>query len=193
VTEIERPSGAPSEPGGFRLSHSPSHLLRRAQQYIADRFADEEVTLRQTVVLAAVAENGACSQSDLVRATGVDRSTMAEMVARMEKKGLVSRTVAAADARAKAVSLTAAGRQRLVSALPAIRLMDEALLDLLPRNKRKSFQDTLGIIARAAEPDTDADADDDHRKGKRKKRRADAKASDKSDKKKKKKKSRKKK
>jgi DNA-binding MarR family transcriptional regulator len=170
VTEIERPPGEPSEPEGFRLSRSPSHLLRRAQQYISERFAEEDVTLRQTVVLAAVSERGACSQSDLVRATGIDRSTMAEMIARMEKKGLVNRQTAKTDARAKEVSLTGAGRSRLEAALPVIQKMDEALLDLLPRNRRKPFRDTLGLIARAAGSDPDEDLDEaDGRKKKKKK------------------------
>ena len=44
------------------------------------------VTLRQTVLLAAIAEKEGASQSDLVRATGVDRSTLAEMMARIVNK-----------------------------------------------------------------------------------------------------------
>ena len=62
----------------FRLAHSPSHLLHRAEQLAADRFGQlvgaDGVTLRQFAVLAAIAENPGLSQSDLVRATRVAES-----------------------------------------------------------------------------------------------------------------------
>jgi hypothetical protein len=55
------------------------------------------------------------------------------------------------DGRAKSVSLTAAGRARLERALPAMRSVDEALIAALPRNKQKSFRDTLSALAEAAD------------------------------------------
>lgn len=139
----------------FRLSNSPSHLLRRAQQFATETFAKaglaDGVTLRQMVLLAAIAEAEGRSQSELVRATGVDRSTLADMMTRMEGKGLIARSAAVGDGRAKSVSLTAAGRARLERALPAMRSVDEALIAALPRNKQKSFRDTLSALAEAAD------------------------------------------
>lgn len=138
----------------FRLSGSPAHLLRRAQQFSSDIFTKaglaDSVTLRQTVVLAGIAEQEGRSQADLVRATGIDRSTLADMMARMERKGLIARGAAAADGRAKSVKLTASGRARLAEAAPALRKADAALLAALPRNKRKAFSDTLAALAEAA-------------------------------------------
>lgn len=139
----------------FRLSRSPSHLLRRAEQFAAELFARSElhdgVTLRQTVLLAAIAEAEGASQSDLVRTTGVDRSTLAEMMARMEKKGLIARAAAADDGRAKSVRLTAGGRRRLDAVLPAIAKVDRSLLAALPASKRKAFQAILAELAEAAD------------------------------------------
>ncbi len=109
------------------------------------------MTLRQGVVLAAIAEGVVRSQSELVRATGVDRSTLADMIARMEKKGLILRATAADDGRAKSVALTPAGRARLEEALPAMRQVDEALIAALPRNRRNAFRDTLGVLAGRAD------------------------------------------
>jgi DNA-binding MarR family transcriptional regulator len=154
-----RPEGASSREtsgrGVFRLSESPSHLLRRAEQFAAEIFMkaglSDGVTLRQTVLLAAIAEAEGASQSGLVRATGVDRSTLAEMMARMESKGLIARHGAAGDKRAKSVKLTSEGRERLEDALPAIRRVDEALLRALPGNKRASFKSTLSALAEAAD------------------------------------------
>ncbi|MBK8840020.1 MAG: MarR family transcriptional regulator [Hyphomonadaceae bacterium] len=139
----------------FRLSESPSHLLRRAEQFAAETFLKAElpdsITLRQTVLLAAIAEAEGASQSNLVSATGVDRSTLAEMMARMEQKGFISRSAAHDDGRAKSVSLTSQGRRRLEGALPAMRAVDKALLDALPANLRAVFKTTLLALAEAAD------------------------------------------
>jgi DNA-binding MarR family transcriptional regulator len=138
----------------FRLSESPSHLLRRAEQFAAEIFLKAEipdgVTLRQSVLLAAIAEADGASQSDLVSATGVDRSTLAEMMARMEQKGFIVRAAAEDDGRAKSVSLTAEGRRRLEGALPAMREVDKALLAALPAGRRSAFKSTLLTLADAA-------------------------------------------
>lgn len=152
-----RKSAAPVRPPRevFRLSQSPSHLLRRAEQFAADLFArsdlNDGVTLRQTVLMAAIAEAEGASQSDLVRITGVDRSTLAEMMARMEKRGLIARAAAADDGRAKSVRLTGEGRRRLNATLPAIRAVDRALLSALPANQRSGFQAILSELAVSAD------------------------------------------
>ena len=147
----------------FRLSESPAHLLRRAQQYASGIFHQaglSGVTLRQSVVLAAIAEGEGRSQSELVKATGVDRSTLADMIARMERKGLVTRMQSQGDARAKAVSLTEAGRAKLAETLPAMRSVDDALSDALPRNRRVAFREMLGALALAADESEFFEADD---------------------------------
>jgi MarR family transcriptional regulator, temperature-dependent positive regulator of motility len=145
----------------FRLSESPSHLLRRAEQFAAEIFmkaGGDGVTLRQTVLLAAIAEAEGASQSDLVRTTGIDRSTLAEMMARMEKKGFIARQAAADDGRAKSVKLTASGRAKLAETLPSVREVDTALMSALPKNKRAAFRSTLDALAVAAEAAHDAEA-----------------------------------
>jgi DNA-binding MarR family transcriptional regulator len=139
----------------FRLSQSPSHLLRRAEQFASELFARSDmhdgVTLRQTVLMAAIAEAEGASQSDLVRITGVDRSTLAEMMARMEGRGLIARAAAADDGRAKSVRLTADGRRKLQMGLPAIRAVDRALLAALPAGRRSALQTILSEISEAAD------------------------------------------
>jgi DNA-binding MarR family transcriptional regulator len=146
---------ARSAGGSFKLSESPSHLLRRAEQFAAEMFAQSElgdgVTLRQSVLLAAIAESEGASQSDLVRMTGVDRSTLAEMMARMERRGLIARAAARDDGRAKSVRLTAQGRRRLDSALPAMRHVDKALLAAVPAANRATFKALLVSLAETAD------------------------------------------
>ena len=79
------------------------------------------------------------TQTGLVKATGIDRSTLAELVARMIAKGLLERERSSVDARANAVHLTDAGRAALEAAGPRAQAADEALLKLLPSGKRDGF------------------------------------------------------
>src|SRR5262245_56568660 len=97
------------------LERSPVHLLHRAVQCVDDIFKGEvsNLTPRQLAVLIAVAAKEGGNQTDLVNATGVDRSTMADLVKRLSRKGFLQRRRTAKDARAYAVKLTDQGRRAL--------------------------------------------------------------------------------
>ena len=109
--------------GGFDLSQAPSHLLRRCVQYANDLFSQEpgasDLTKQQYTVLAAVEQNEGMSQTDLVNITGIDRSTLAEMIRRMIEKGLLDRERTETDQRANAVRIATGGRKALRSARSA--------------------------------------------------------------------------
>jgi|CXWL01.1.fsa_nt_gi DNA-binding MarR family transcriptional regulator len=147
-----------AESARFRLARSTSHLLHRAQQLAADRFAflvgENGVTLRQFAVLAAIEEQPGLSQTDLVRATGIDRSTLADMMNRMEKRQLIVRSASPVDGRANAVALAGAGEQILHTATKHARAADAAILDVLPKNKRRAFQSTIELLSALAEQTT---------------------------------------
>ncbi|HMO43336.1 MAG TPA: MarR family winged helix-turn-helix transcriptional regulator, partial [Phenylobacterium sp.] len=89
--------------------------------------------------------------TDLVRATGIDRSTLADMVARMIAKGLLGRERSATDARANAVHLTADGRAVLNEARPRMAATDARLLALLSAGKREGFINQLRKLVQAGE------------------------------------------
>jgi DNA-binding MarR family transcriptional regulator len=170
------------ESGPYRLADSASHLLHRAEQLAADRFAQlvgDSVTLRQFAVLAAIAESPGLSQSELVRTTGVDRSTLADMMNRMERRGWVNRTSSTLDARAYSVALAPAGVSLLAATTQHARAADAAILDLLPRGKRKAFLATLAKLSKladAAAAKAERDARRLAKREARRKRRAAAKA-----------------
>lgn len=137
------------------LSQSATHLLHRVLQLALDYHAEASgpkgLTQRQYTVLAAAGAGDGVSQSDLVRATGIDRSTLADLVARMIAKGLLERERSATDARANTVRLSEAGRAALVEGGKPASKSDERLLDLLPPKKRESFLKTLATLAAAAD------------------------------------------
>lgn len=139
----------------FDLSDSPGHLLRRAQQYAFDLFSkeigDSRLTPRQFAVLLTVQQNEGLSQTDLVRRTGIDRSTLADMISRLIKRKLLSRTRTKADARANSVKITAAGKKEVSSHSAKVKRAEAKIMGPLAASKRKDFMSSLKAIAAAAD------------------------------------------
>jgi DNA-binding MarR family transcriptional regulator len=137
------------------LAGSATHLLHRALQLALDYHSEAAgsgaVTQRQYTVLAAAAANDGLTQNDLVRATGIDRSTLADLVARMLVKGLLVRERSATDGRANSVRLSQAGRAALSAGAEPVSLADDRLLAVLSPKKREGFLKTLSAVALAAD------------------------------------------
>jgi MarR family transcriptional regulator, temperature-dependent positive regulator of motility len=137
----------------LRLDHSPIHLLHRAGQCAGDVFQAEmglgDLTPRQYAILLTVAQNEGLSQTHLVEKTGIDRSTLADIVRRLLKKGLLQRRRTKDDARAYAVKLTEEGSRVLKSAEPMARKVDDRILSALPGQQRERFVQDLNTIVRA--------------------------------------------
>jgi DNA-binding MarR family transcriptional regulator len=159
------------------LDHSPSHLLHRALQLALDIYAEETgpeaVTQRQYAVLSAVSAQEGLTQTDLVRATGIDRSTLADLVARMIGKGLLARQRSISDARANTVSLTLHGRAALDEAAPKVAAADHRILQLLPSRKRDAFLGVLRDIGQPGEIEAEPAIEGEAKPKKKKKAKAD--------------------
>jgi len=142
------------------LAVSPSHLMHRVLQLALDIYSEEAgadgPTQRQFAVMEAVAAKEGLTQTDLVRATGIDRSTLADLVTRMTAKGLLDRERSTIDARAKAVRLSEAGAELLASARPRVEAADKRIMALLPKGKREGFIELLSDLATAADAAPDA-------------------------------------
>lgn len=139
-----------------RLDRSPIHLLHRAGQCAGEIFVGEigatDLTPRQYAVLVTVSQKEGLSQTDLVARTGIDRSTLADIVRRMLKKGLLQRRRTKEDARAYAVRLTEAGWQTLRNCEPAVRRVEDRILESLPIRNREQFLADLTAIIEALDP-----------------------------------------
>jgi MarR family transcriptional regulator, temperature-dependent positive regulator of motility len=137
------------------LAESPSHLMHRALQLALDIYSEElgsdGPTQRQFAVMEAVSVKEGLTQTDLVKATGIDRSTLADLVARMTTKGLLTRERSALDARAKAVRLSPEGQNLLESTRPRVEAADRRIMALLPKGKRDGFLDLLSELSVAAD------------------------------------------
>ncbi len=108
-----------------------------------------DLTPRQYAVLVAVSQNEGVSQTQLVDKTGVDRSTLADIVRRMLKKGLLQRRRTKEDARAYAVKLTDEGWKVLKAADPLAKKVDDRILGVLPGQQRERFLQDLNLIVKA--------------------------------------------
>jgi DNA-binding MarR family transcriptional regulator len=141
--------------GSFELAGTPAHLMRRCNQFYGDLFAretgDRELTKQQYLVLCALEQHEGVSQTSLVEATGIDRSTLADMVGRMLLRGYLTRKRTEEDARANAVAITPSGRRILKAARLAAERAERTLLDPLAPQDRSRFLKYLALIAAAAE------------------------------------------
>lgn len=135
----------------FSTSSSLLHRLHRASQTASERLSRElgstDLTPRQIIVLAAVASDEGASQTDIVEVTGIDRSTMADIVRRLMNRGLLSRRRTKDDARAYSVKLTAQGAQMLASAEKVMARVDAEMLAAFPTTKRVELLNQLRILA----------------------------------------------
>ena len=137
------------------LNRSPVHLLHRAGQSVGEVFdsviGDKGLTPRQLIVLATVGDDEGLSQTAIVLRTNIDRSTTADIVKRLKRKGWLQRHRTKEDARAYAVKLTDEGRRVLRSAEPLSRRVDTRVLGALPASQRERFIEALSLIVETLE------------------------------------------
>ncbi|MFA5898863.1 MAG: MarR family winged helix-turn-helix transcriptional regulator [Hyphomicrobium sp.] len=114
--------------------------------------AEIDVTTTQYTVLLAASGRDGLSQQDIINATGIDRSTVSQVVQLLIRKGLLKRRRARHDGRAYAVSLTESGRRVIVTAEPIIRQVENALIGALPAQRAKAFLSNLRAIIASLEP-----------------------------------------
>ena len=135
----------------YSLSNAPGHLLRRCQQRAIDLFVEEVgedgPTPRQFAILLSVFQNRGVSQTDLVHATGIDRSTLAEILRRLVDRGQIARARTKKDQRANAVEITPEGEAILFSAFEAMeRAQARILEDFDPDDRRRA----MAVLAQLA-------------------------------------------
>jgi MarR family transcriptional regulator, temperature-dependent positive regulator of motility len=130
------------------LDRSVSHLLHRASQAVEAMFAEKGdwITPRQVVLLACVAEDDGLIQTEIVERTGIDRSTIADIVRRLSRRGLVQRQRSRKDRRAQTVRLTAKGRKALAAYAPKLDAIDSALRAALGKTRCETLLAGLAAI-----------------------------------------------
>lgn len=127
------------------------YLIRRAQQlHVAawTRHVSSETTSVQYAILAVLNRLGEASQRVLCDEVDLDRSTVADLIKRMERRGLVERRRDPSDARSNIVTLSATGVAEYRRLQPLVELVDEDLASQLSESQLNSLRSTLRAMLR---------------------------------------------
>jgi len=131
------------------------YLIRRAQQrHLATwmRLVSTETSSMQYAILAVLSRLGHASQRVLCDEVDLDRSTIADLVARMERRGLLSRTRDPEDRRRNTVVLTAEGRDEYQRLRPRVDAADIELTARLSADELAALRDTLRRLLNGTRP-----------------------------------------
>jgi DNA-binding MarR family transcriptional regulator len=131
---------------------APGHLLRRAGQ-LHDRFFEDAfqgiVTPRQFAIMLALARNPSVDQITLSSQIAVDRSTIGDMVGRLNTMGFIARERDKGDGRRNLLKLTPSGHRVVRELLPKVALVTQRLLEPLSESDREVFVTLLAKVATA--------------------------------------------
>ena len=111
---------------------APGYFLRRLQQAYQAAWTvsvDPVVTSQQHAVLLAVHRHPGMEQGLIGESVSLDRSTMAGVVDRLEKREWLTRERPALDGRKRLLYLTTDGRKQMESVLERSRQLEAALME----------------------------------------------------------------
>ena len=118
------------------LDHQPGHLIRRAHQISVSVFLDvvgREVTPIQYAMLMLLGQRPGLDQLTVAQEVAIDTSSCADIAARLEAKGLITRHVGARGQRS--LHLTDDGRSLIQDLSVPIQTLQDTLLEGLTENE----------------------------------------------------------
>lgn len=129
----------------MKVTRMAGHLIRRLHQKSTQVFASKlqqeglDLTPVQFSAMDAIRSVPGLDQAQIATLIAYDRATIGGVIDRLEKKGLVVRTVSTTDRRAREVRLTEAGHELFQKALPVVRNLQNDILDGLDDVSRGVF------------------------------------------------------
>ncbi|KAK1179072.1 MarR family transcriptional regulator [Streptomyces sp. NBS 14/10] len=140
--------------GAVDLSTHPGHLARRLQQahsLLWGAMVSEETTSPQFAVLNALVEKPDIDQRTLSEHVHLDRSTVADVVARLARRGLVERVRDPRDGRRNVLKLTDEGVRVHRKLVTRTARMNRVFLAPLDEGERETLMRLIARVADAAE------------------------------------------
>ena len=138
------------------FSRLPGHLIRRLHQVSTAYFAEEcggELTAIQYAALVAIGSHPGIDATRLSEIIYFDRSTIGDVLDRIESKGWILREYTSSDRRIKRLELSSLGQEVLQHVEPGIRRVQDRLLAPLTAGEAKTLVRLLGKMADAGEDD----------------------------------------
>jgi DNA-binding MarR family transcriptional regulator len=148
---LDRPCDGNTSGTPIRLASTPGYLIRRSQAVHNALWAElvpGDLTGPQYAVLCVLAAFPHSDPHQVARFASLDKSSSADVVARLVRKAWVQRTRNPDDARRYQLSLTAAASIALSSITPHAGAVQEALLAPLRTTRRPTFVRELASVAR---------------------------------------------
>ncbi len=102
-----------------------NQYARVMAKQVDERLRPLGVTASQLPVLVALKGGGQLTQKELAETAGVEQPSMAQLLARMERDGLVRREPSPTDGRSSLVSLTPAAMRKLEPGRAVLKQMDD--------------------------------------------------------------------
>lgn len=136
-----------------QLADRPGFLIRRMHQIHLALFAEEcaafDITPVQYSIMTVAAAQPGLDQATLAYEVGVDRATLANVVARLEGKSLLHRRPCPSDKRLKLVTLSARGLALLEKMLIPVQRAHDRTIAALPARDRQTFMTLLMKLVNA--------------------------------------------
>ncbi|WP_329402498.1 MarR family winged helix-turn-helix transcriptional regulator [Streptomyces melanogenes] len=136
------------------LSGHPGHLARRLQQVhylLWNTMVSEQTTSPQFAVLNTLVASPGLDQRTVGERVGLDRSTIAEVISRLTRRGLLRKTRDPRDGRRSRLAVTDEGRAVHRELTVRTARMNEVFLAPLAPAEQTVFLDLLRRVADAAE------------------------------------------
>ncbi|WP_394549603.1 MarR family winged helix-turn-helix transcriptional regulator [Pantoea sp. SGAir0183] len=130
------------------LSNLFFHLTRKLLQEHTALWQEKMpfLTKQQFAVLSAVHAQPGIEQLDLMEAALSSKATLAELLVRMEGKGLINRAEGKKDKRRRFITLTVQGEEMLKTAAPIAERVDSHFLNRLEKNEQNEIISLLKIM-----------------------------------------------
>jgi MarR family transcriptional regulator, temperature-dependent positive regulator of motility len=136
------------------LMTHPGHLMRRALQamnLLWDHEVSHVITSPQFAALNALYGEPAIDQRTLGERISLDRSTMAEVVARLSARGLINTARDSHDGRRKTIRLTPKGVTTLEHLIPRTHQMTRRLVGALDAKEQQELLRLLTAVVSSNE------------------------------------------
>ncbi|TDQ46951.1 DNA-binding MarR family transcriptional regulator [Actinomycetospora succinea] len=164
MTDVMPERGRPhAQASMVELREAPGHLVRRAQQrhtLLWSREFGGDLTGPQYAVICAIGADSTLDQRAVGERASLDKSSTADVVARLEGQGWLRFRKDPADARRKTLSLTALARTAIPDVTRRVAAVQASVLAPLPAGTREAFVDALRLVAYAGEPPVPGHVDD---------------------------------
>jgi DNA-binding MarR family transcriptional regulator len=138
------------DPARVLLSSRPGYLIRRLNQIHYAIFFEEckqfNITPVQYGMLTALSVTSGIDQKTLGHELGLDRTNTADVLKRLEERGLVRRVPSAVDGRVKNAFITPEGEKITGGMYAAMANAQDRLLAPLPLAERKKFMELLLLL-----------------------------------------------